>query len=187
MIRRTVCTLLLSASTALAQPNEEDIRDIRGLLLHPNWQTVLLWTFLGLLFLGLLTWLIRWWMKRRKAQALLTLEQTSLARLDAAHALIVRDMPREFSIEVSETIRNYIEKRFNIEATHLTTEEFLRHVLSQPSSLQEQSALLGNFLQLCDFAKFAQGQLSQPQMENMFSLAKHFISLSTQAAQETKT
>jgi hypothetical protein len=83
---------------------------------------------------------------------------------------------REFSIEVSEVVRSYIEQRFNVRAAHQTTEEFL-HSLMEPSDalLNQHQESLGAFLHHCDLAKFARWVLSKEEMEGMYQSARTFI------------
>jgi hypothetical protein len=83
---------------------------------------------------------------------------------------------REFSIEVSEIVRSYIESRFQVRAAHQTTEEFL-HNLLEPSDalLGAHQELLAEFLHHCDLAKFARWILSIEEMEAMHRIACVFV------------
>ncbi len=79
----------------------------------------------------------------------------ALGRLEAARALMQPGRAREFSIEVSGIVREYIERRFHVMAAHRTTHEFLHDlVLSADPALAAHRDLLGEFLQSCDLAKF---------------------------------
>ena len=83
---------------------------------------------------------------------------------------------REFSIEVSEIVRSYIEARFHVRVAHQTTEEFL-HELLEPSDalLAGHQELLAEFLHHCDLAKFARWILSREEMEAMHASARMFV------------
>ena len=73
---------------------------------------------------------------------------------------------REFGIAASEVIRSYIEKRFNVVATQRTTEEFLQSLLQGSNeTLARHRPLLADFLQQCDFVKFAGASLAAADME----------------------
>ena len=83
---------------------------------------------------------------------------------------------REFGIAASEVIRNYIEKRFNVIATQRTTEEFLQTLLqSSNEALARHRALLAEFLQQCDFVKFAGASLASTDMEALLQSARRFV------------
>ena len=83
---------------------------------------------------------------------------------------------REFGIAASEVIRNYIEKRFNVIATQRTTEEFLQTLLqSSNETLARHRSLLEEFLQQCDFVKFAGISLAVADMESLFQSARGFV------------
>ena len=73
-------------------------------------------------------------------------------------------------------IRTYIEKRFQVIATQRTTEEFLQTLLqSSNEALARHRPLLAEFLQQCDFVKFAGSSLAVTDMESLFQSARRFI------------
>ena len=113
---------------ATAAALEEDIRDIRGpKFVLPAWFVpALLAAMLVLAVLAFAAW--RWLRRRRRPRALLPFE-VALQRLADIRALLQPQHAREFSIAVSDIIRSYIEQRFDVTATHQTTEEFLRDLL----------------------------------------------------------
>jgi hypothetical protein len=86
------------------------------------------------------------------------------------------DSAREFGIAASEVIRNYIEKRFAVIATQRTTEEFLQALLqSSNEALSRHRGLLAEFLQKCDFIKFAGSSLAATDLESLFQSARGFV------------
>jgi hypothetical protein len=73
-------------------------------------------------------------------------------------------------------IRIYIEKRFNVVATQRTTEEFLQALLQGSNeTLTRHRPLLAEFLQKCDFVKFAGASLEVSDMESLFQSARGFV------------
>jgi hypothetical protein len=102
--------------------------------------------------------------------------EIALDRLEKVRALMTVETAREFSIEVSEIVRSYIEARFQVRAAHQTTEEFL-HDLLEPSDalLAGHRQLLADFLHHCDLAKFARWVLSVEEMEEMHGSARVFV------------
>ncbi len=154
---------------------ENDIRDIHGPISIPSPWIWLLYGIIALLVLAILYFLWRWYVNRRKARILTPYEE-ALQNLEKARLLMRIDAVKPYIFEVSEIVRHYIEKRFQVMATHQTTEEFLVD-LAKPSHspLISQTPLLEQFLTNCDFVKFGQGSLTLPEMEAMHQSALNFI------------
>jgi hypothetical protein len=151
-----------------------DIHDIRPpYLFGPDWRLPALIGAAVLLLLALAYW---GWRRYRSRRRQLTLQERTLQRLEAARSLMAAGDARAFSAEVSAAVRAYIEERFKVLATPLTTPEFLRDCLAQVGSvLQDHEHALGEFLRFCDLAKFARWSLNGPEMEGMLASARHFV------------
>ncbi len=161
--------LMLGAHTTFAQapsvnqtaspPNgaiasSEDIRDIRGPKPIASPWVIPLMVLAALLVAGSGYAAWRWDSRRQHAVTKLPSE-IALERLKQARALMHPSGAREFSIEVSSIVRDYIEIRFRVMAAHRTTDEFLHELLeSGDSLLAAHRDLLADFLQSCDLAKF---------------------------------
>jgi hypothetical protein len=153
----------------------EDIRDIRGpKWITPAWLLPALVAAAVLLALGAYgAW--RWWRRRRRPRVLLPFE-LALQRLEQIRALLQPARVREFSIAVSDIVRSYIEQRFEVTATHRTTEEFLRDLLDSSNvTLARHRGLLSAFLQQCDLVKFAGMSLNLQSMESLHDSARAFV------------
>jgi hypothetical protein len=162
------------APAATTNTATADIRDIRGPKYIPSpW----LWPawFGGALALGALGYAA--WRRSRRTFAKAKLPyEIALDQLEEARALMQPENAREFSIAVSEIVRNYIEDRFQVLAARRTTEEFLYDLLeSSDALLASHRALLADFLIHCDLAKFARWILSIEEMENMLQSARTFV------------
>jgi hypothetical protein len=158
-------------STAAA----EDIRDIRGP--RPVASPWVLWALAGggILAASIAYALWRWIRRRRNVPEPSDFE-VALGRLEAAHALMQPGRAREFSIEVSGIVREYIERRFRVMAAHRTTHEFLHDLVhSAAPALAAHRESLGEFLQSCDLAKFGGWNLTIEQMSAMLESARRFI------------
>jgi hypothetical protein len=163
------------AAPSSAVAAAEDIRDIRGPRHVPSPWLWAVWSAatVGALAFGFLAW--RWWHRRALMHAKLPYE-IALDRLEEARVFMQPESAREFSIAVSEIVRNYIEVRFHAQAARRTTEEFL-YDLMEPSDamLAHHRDLLGDFLRHCDLAKFARWILSVEEMEAMHRSARTFV------------
>jgi hypothetical protein len=182
--------LLLAAHTTFAQApsdtqsvsppsatiaSSEDIRDIRGPKPIASPWVIPLLVIAGLLVAGSGYAAWRWDRRRRHAVAKLPFE-IALERLEQARAFMHPAGGREFSIEVSSIVRDYIESRFLVMAAHRTTDEFLHDLLeSADSLLAAHQELLADFLQSCDLAKFGGWSLPQLDMEAMLQGARRFV------------
>jgi hypothetical protein len=174
-VRRCVWPALL-ASAALAQA-EEDIRDIRGPKAMPAGSSMVLVLLASVIILVAVCTYAVWYRRHRTARRRsLTLAEQALERLEQTRPLMRPDSAREFGIAASEVIRGYIEKRFEVIATQRTTEEFLQALLQgSHDALVRHRALLAEFLQQCDFIKFAGTSLAVADMESLLQSARGFV------------
>jgi hypothetical protein len=153
----------------------EDIHDIRGPKAVPASSPLLL-LILAAVLLALAAFAVWVWRRRAKHVRALTLTELTLQRLEALRPLMQPASAREFGIEASEIVRNYIERKFDVVATQRTTEEFLQDLLGDSkTALAGYRPLLGDFLQQCDFVKFAGGSLTAPDMESLLMSARKFV------------
>jgi hypothetical protein len=166
--------LALLSGCAFAQ-SAEDIRDIRGPKAAPgSW--VMPAALAGALLVALCAYGVWRWRHRTELPRTLTLSEQTLERLESTRPLMRPATAREFGIAASEAIRDYIEKRFDVVATQRTTEEFLQTLLqSSNAALARHRALLAEFLQQCDFVKFAGASLAVADMESLLRSARDFV------------
>jgi hypothetical protein len=170
--RRLASALGAALPSALARA--DDIRDIRGpKSIFPVWLAVALAVAAVILIAaGYALWRRR---RRRPARVLQPFE-LALEKLEQIRPLMTPSTVREYSIGISDVVRGYIEARFNVTATHLTTEEFLHGLLAERGrSLVSHRDLLAHFLEHCDMAKFAAVSLSMPIMQELHDSARGFV------------
>jgi hypothetical protein len=174
-----------AASGAVAPGPEEDIRDIRGpKYVMPGW--VLPAIIAGAAMLAVASYCLWRWRRGRRARILLPYE-IALQRLEQIRDLMQPASAREFSTVVSDIVRSYIERRFEIAVTRRTTEEFLHDLLEAANvSLARHQSLLGEFLHQCDFVKFAGISLTTQNMEALRQSARTFV-LATAKPDEVST
>ena len=178
-IAATTTATAAQPASAIGAPgpsdSAEDIRDIRGpQFVLPAWLLPALVAGGAALAVGTYgVW--RWQRRPRPPRALLPFE-VALQRLEGVRALMQPQSAREFSVAVSDIVRSYIERGFNLIATHRTTEEFLRDLLELPNAaLACHRALLSEFLHQCDLVKFAGVSLTLQNMESLHASACDFV------------
>jgi len=97
------------------------------------------------------------------------------AKQKLQEALALISQPKPFCIAVSDTLRMYLEERFNFRAPERTTEEFL-HELRGTNLLQpDQKEALAEFLKRCDLVKFARYEPGEPELRDLHDSALRLI------------
>ncbi|MBI4054747.1 MAG: hypothetical protein HY402_01285 [Elusimicrobia bacterium] len=136
---------------------DSELRDIRPP--HP----AALWKYLLWALATLLAGLGAWLWKNRKRMAELepcappkTPDQLALEELErlSSSGIWERGEFKKFYHRLTDAVRRYLASRYRLEATRLTTTDFLKRIRSleqDPENLQ----LFRNFLKDCDCAKFA--------------------------------
>ena len=92
---------------------------------------------------------------------------------------------KEFTIEVSDILRGYIEDRFGLRAPERTTEEFLMEAGSGLEVDDEKKEMIEQFLIHCDMVKFAHLQPTDKDVQRTFDSCRDFIN-ATKIKKEVK-
>ncbi|MCR4337608.1 MAG: DUF4381 family protein [Candidatus Omnitrophica bacterium] len=82
---------------------------------------------------------------------------------------------KEYYIQLSEVIRRYMENRFGIRASEMTTEEFLDFLKTAQALSETQKESLKRFMNHCDMVKFAKYPATLEEMQESFQLARQLI------------
>jgi hypothetical protein len=159
---------------AIAQA--KDIRPPKPPLDIPNaW----LWVWGALIVLALATaiyFAFRYW--RKKATAPVPeriIPPHERAHLKLLEALALISQPKPFCTLVSDTVRVYLEERFQFHAPERTTEEFLHELKASNLLLPDQKRSLGDFLSICDMVKFARYEPGTTELEALLQSAIRLI------------
>ncbi len=134
------------------------------------------WILAAALLLAAIGWALAWWRRRQVAPLLLPPVPPHLRakrKLQAALALI--SDPRLFCIEVSGTIRVYLEERFDFRAPERTTDEFLVELQATTLLTPDQKQSLGEFLQACDLVKFARFEPTEIALRGLLDSALRLV------------
>ena len=169
-------TNISSNQTGAVPGATNQLQDIRPPVDIPTGWAFLWYILAGLVLAALLYWAWRLWKNRQKPpNALPELPAHMRARQKLQDALAFIDRPREFCILVSDTIRVYLEERFDFHAPERTTEEFLRELGETPLLLPDQKLSLGHFLERCDLVKFAKYEPGEPEMRDLHQAASRLV------------
>jgi hypothetical protein len=99
----------------------------------------------------------------------------AMRRLKGAKSRISTDSGYDFSIEVSDILRSFIEQQFGIKAVRQTTIEFLSEASQNPHFDLAQKERLRQFLVACDSIKFARVAVGPADSEVLLEQASAFV------------
>ena len=102
----------------------------------------------------------------------------ALAELDRIESLARsagQDQLEPYPAMLSEVIRVYLERRFQLRAPRQTTPEFLSEVKDSTFLKADHRQLLKDFLEGCDLAKFAHVQFSLEECRALAQSARKFV------------
>jgi len=161
-----------TSSLAAAQ----DIRDIKPpVAIASGWEW-LWWALLALAVLAVLVLLWKWWQRRQSQIPVAPPVPAHVrAKQKLAEALALMAQPKPFCILVSDTIRAYLEERFDFRAPERTTEEFLHELQDTPLLAAEHKEKLGEFLECCDLVKFAKYEPREPELRDLHASAMRLV------------
>lgn len=164
------------ATNTITAGATNQLRDIKPPVVIPNGWLWAIWIAGALLVLALIFLAWRQWRKKKDQlpiEEIIPPHIRARRKLEAALGLI--SQPREFCILVSDTIRLYLEERFEFHAPERTTEEFL-HELKQTDRLTpDQKESLGEFLNRCDLVKFARYEPGEPELRDLHAAALRLV------------
>lgn len=169
----------------------DDIRDLKPLrkIRRPMpW----LWIVLGVVGTAILAGLIGLYLRRRaRLRARVPLIPPHQLAFEALEALRRTDFNdpvavRRFYFEISETLRAYVEGRFGLNATDLTTEEIVTSLPTLTELQADQNLVLRSFLMETDQVKFAHYEPSEGEIEGTYERALSFVE-ATQPVEEEAT
>jgi hypothetical protein len=173
--------VVIRVTTTVQQVDPSQLRDITGPEPMPEtkspWIPVLRWSGAALVTLAVVLLFLEW--RRRLAKTapeLLPHEWAvrELARLENM-GLPQHGQAERFHTLASDTIRRYLELRFQLRAPRQTTAEFLEAMREAPQLDAGQRILLRDFLERCDLAKFARAEYSVEECKGTADMARTFV------------
>lgn len=153
-----------------------ELRDIRGPVPLPP-DLLWLWVALGAAAGGALAMLIwnKWFRHAAPPPPVPHVPPHQLAKHRLADALALLAQPKPFCTAVSDTLRLYLESRFEFHAPDRTTEEFLVELQRSDRLQASQKEFLTDFLTRCDLVKFAKHEPSEAELRSFHSAAVNLV------------
>jgi hypothetical protein len=166
----------IHSQSVAASVGTNDLRDIKPPIEIPNAWVWAMWGVLALAAAALAFWAWRYWQKRRSQVVPVPVIPAHIrAKQKLREALALIGQPREFCILVSDTVRWYLEERFDFHAPERTTEEFLHELQATNLLTPDQKNSLGEFLQRCDLVKFAKYEPGPPELHDLHDSAVRLV------------
>lgn len=141
---------------------------------------LILWFAVGtgiLLAAALVLYLV--WRSRRpkKAAPPIPADAWALRELNAlaAQGLPASGQIQTFFIRLTDVVRRFMERRYDISAPELTTREFIGEAERHPRLAAEQAAMLGNLLRSADLVKFAGDRPATNECDHAFEVVRAFV------------
>lgn len=151
------------------------LRAVKPPLEIPSGWSWLLWSLGALLAAALIAGLVFWLRRARQTPPPPPVPPHVRARQRLEAALDLLAEPKPFVIEVSDTLRGYLEERFNFRAPERTTEEFLRELQTTALLNDAQKLSLADFLQRCDLVKFARYEPTERELRDLHAAACRLV------------
>jgi hypothetical protein len=156
---------------------QRDITSIEELPARTSWLAYLPWLGLGVAAAGLVAG--AWGLRRTLTGKVRTLTAHEWAareidRLEALDLPAIGELDR-YHTELGDIVRAYLEKRFQLPASHQTTAEFLETMKKSPQLSDGQRQQLRDFLERCDMAKFARAAPPPEECRAVAVAARSFI------------
>jgi len=169
-------TNLIPKTAAIPAVATNALRDIKPPVEIPSGWAWAWWTLGALALAALAFWAWRVWQQKCLEIPLVPVIPPHVrARKKLEEALALIGQPREFCILVSDTIRLYLEERFDFHAPERTTEEFLYELQGTNLLLPDQKESLSEFLKRCDLVKFARYEPREPELRDLHAAALRLV------------
>ena len=131
---------------------------------------------LAVVLLGLLTWLVVRWIRRRPAPPPPSPTTIALRELEKLRARVREIEPYGFSVAVSDVLRTFIgNAKFRLPATRQTSPEFLAAIAGSQLFTEGDRSLLGHFLEKSDMIKFARMEATSADNAELVESALAFV------------
>ncbi len=148
--------------TSVEVTDEDDIRDIKGLIL-PEYNlrpVALTGSVIALVFLTFgLIWRYKYLLNKQESPPVEKIDycREALRRLTALEKQNYLDMEQfdQLHTELASILRYYVENYFGLRAQEQTTEEFVKDIRTSSYFTAEQHQVLDQFLRMADLVKFA--------------------------------
>jgi hypothetical protein len=140
--------------------------------LIPPWM-ILMGTLVALSIVAATAWFII--RSRRRQIPIRSPRERTLELLDRMQNEIEELSPYQFSIRISDILRQYATEQYNLPVTRQTSIEFLNLIKTASPFSDDEKMLLEDFLNRCDLIKFARYQATTADSRLLLEEATRFV------------
>ncbi|MFL5241227.1 MAG: DUF4381 family protein [Gemmataceae bacterium] len=178
--------LIVQVATEVLQADLQELRDVAPPEDVPASHKPALWIPWAGFILGSLAvlaaafWAKRYWRRRPEN---VSPDQWALRELDQIDlpGLMLTAQEEKVATLVSKICRRYLDNRYQLNMSSLTTAEFLANPQRDLPLSAEQQSLVCDLLQKCDLAKFARKPMSQEDCQQILDMAHTLIKQTSQS------
>ena len=162
-----------------SKASTDELKDVRPPIDYPS-NPLILYLILGLILLLAIVFVYYLIKRYSKSIPLPVLQMPWDEALEKLEWLRQKDYPsreeyKNYYSILSDILRQYLEKRFRIQALEMTTEEFLESLKDSKDLTQEQKDLLKEFLFYCDMVKFAKASSNLEYAKKSFMIIQKIV------------
>ncbi|MGB0716376.1 MAG: hypothetical protein ACPGXK_10885 [Phycisphaerae bacterium] len=173
------------AGSEISQEQWGEIQTLDPISLPKPW-SMRYWWVIALALLGVLLILVRktifkrfkqWAERPPRPAPIMPAHEWARAALQelVEQRLIEKGQVKEFHYRVSFIVRGYIERRYDVLAGEMTTEEFLATIIADRRFGPEITAELRAFHDACDLVKYARHESSAEESQSLVRAAETFV------------
>jgi len=160
----------------------QEIRDIRGPVEIPNPYKKPVTTAGIVIFIVALSVIIFLYRRlrgsfRKDPPPLPDPHTRAIDAIVSSRKLLSETTAEDYTLTLSEALRDYISEILDMKAGEQTSDEFLKKISSTKKGLipEKQAAKLEDFLAQCDLVKFARIPLTERELETLYTSARSFV------------
>ncbi|MDR3609132.1 MAG: hypothetical protein P4L27_01050 [Ignavibacteriaceae bacterium] len=181
---KTISSYPVTVLVHTVQVNPQaEIRDVKDPVKVPlDWRMIILWVLIGLIIIAAAVYIYFWYKKKKAGKVLAPVKIILPAHVVALNALKEleskqlwqKGMVKEYHSEITEIVRAYFERKFNLPALELTTTE-VNLQLKQKHGTENIIDITNDFLNNADLVKFAKFKPENYVNEEMMKQALEIV------------
>lgn len=151
-----------------------DILDVEPPVVIPPDPLHWAWWLLAALVVAAIAFGI-WWFLRRREQARASAKDRALTELVALQSSVEEMDGYQFGVAVSDILRSYLTEAHDLRASQQTSREFLEELEKGERFSEKRQGRLKEFLQACDYLKYAPAGKATSPNKDLLEQANFFI------------
>lgn len=164
--------ITMGQDAAGAAPTPAPIHDIVGPIAFFSAPP---WVIVAILLAVAVAGGVFWWFFGRNRIKPLTPRESALLELGKLRASLAEGTDHDFGVGVSHVLRRFLGEALGLAAPRQTTEEFLGSLRGSLRFVPAEQEALAEFLHQSDYLKYARGEATAEQREELIVAAESFV------------